>query len=82
MGAYGITFHDDDLIPPGSSPSERQRILDKFRQALTDTGMTVPMLTTNAEDFDIERARNQGYGLARVQRLAIEHLLGVRSQVA
>ena len=30
------------------------------------------------EDFDIDRARTQGYGFARVQRLAIEHLLGTR----
>jgi xylose isomerase len=30
------------------------------------------------EDFDIDRARTQGYGFARVQRLAVEHLLGVR----
>jgi xylose isomerase len=30
------------------------------------------------EDFDIDRARTQGYGFARVQRLALEHLLGVR----
>src|SRR5918999_2177613 len=45
MGAYGITFHDDDLIPPGSSPSERQRILDEFKKSLEDTGMVVPMVT-------------------------------------
>ena len=30
------------------------------------------------EDYDIDRARTQGYGFARVQRLAIEHLLGTR----
>jgi xylose isomerase len=30
------------------------------------------------EDYDIDRARTQGYGFARVQRLAIEHLLGAR----
>jgi xylose isomerase len=30
------------------------------------------------EDFDIDRARTQGYGFARLQRLAIEHLLGTR----
>jgi len=47
MGAYGITFHDDDLVPPDSSPSERQRILDEFKKALQDTGMVVPMVTTN-----------------------------------
>jgi len=47
LGAYGITFHDDDLIPPGSSASERQRIIDEFSQALDETGMVVPMVTTN-----------------------------------
>jgi xylose isomerase len=47
LGAAGITFHDDDLIPPGSSSGERQRIIDEFKQALSDTGMTVPMATTN-----------------------------------
>jgi xylose isomerase len=47
LGAYGITFHDDDLIPPGSSGTERQRIIDEFTQALADTGLVVPMVTTN-----------------------------------
>jgi xylose isomerase len=39
LGAYSITFHDDDLIPPGSSPSERQQIIDQFKTALTETGL-------------------------------------------
>ena len=30
------------------------------------------------EDYDLEEARTQGYGFARIQRLALEHLLGVR----
>jgi xylose isomerase len=47
LGAYGLTFHDDDLIPPGSSNSERQRIIDEFTAALDETGMVVPMVTTN-----------------------------------
>src|SRR4051794_13759093 len=47
LGAYGITFHDDDLIPPDSSPDERERILSEFRGALAETGMVVPMVTTN-----------------------------------
>jgi xylose isomerase len=47
LGAYGLTFHDDDLIPPGSSDSERQRIIDEFTAALDETGMVVPMVTTN-----------------------------------
>src|ERR671926_242232 len=47
LGAYGITFHDDDLIPPGSSSSERDRIISEFKKALEETGMVVPMATTN-----------------------------------
>jgi xylose isomerase len=31
------------------------------------------------EDYDLEAGRTKGYGFARIQRLAIEHLLGVRS---
>ena len=47
LGAYGVSFHDDDLIPPGSSASEREEILKRFRAALDETGMQVPMATTN-----------------------------------
>ena len=47
LGAYGVNFHDDDLVPYGSSPSERESILKRFRKALDDTGMKVPMATTN-----------------------------------
>jgi xylose isomerase len=47
LGAYGLTFHDDDLIPPDSSSRDRQQIIDEFRAALEETGMVVPMVTTN-----------------------------------
>jgi xylose isomerase len=47
LGAYGVNFHDDDLVPPGSSASTRESIVKRFRRALDDTGMKVPMATTN-----------------------------------
>jgi xylose isomerase len=47
LGAYGVNFHDDDLVPFGSSAPEREQILKRFRQALDATGMKVPMATTN-----------------------------------
>ena len=47
LGAYGVTFHDDDLIPFGSSPSEREKLIERFKAALDETGMKVPMATTN-----------------------------------
>ena len=46
-GAYGVNFHDDDLVPFGTPPAERDRILERFRQALAETGLRVPMATTN-----------------------------------
>src|SRR6476660_2281145 len=47
LGAYGVNFHDDDLVPPGSTPAEREAIVKRFRAALDETGMKVPMATTN-----------------------------------
>ena len=46
-GAYGVTFHDDDLIPFGSDEGERRKHIDRFKKALDETGMKVPMATTN-----------------------------------
>ena len=47
LGAWGITFHDDDLIPFGSDAAARDRIVGDFRAALDRTGLVVPMITTN-----------------------------------
>ncbi|WP_031075462.1 xylose isomerase [Streptomyces sp. NRRL S-118] len=47
LGAYGVTFHDDDLIPFGASGAEREAAVKRFRDALDRTGLKVPMATTN-----------------------------------
>ena len=47
VGAYGVNFHDNDLIPIDATPSERDAILKEFNQALADTGVVVPMATTD-----------------------------------
>jgi xylose isomerase len=47
VGAYGVNFHDNDLIPIDATPSEAQAIKTAFRKALDDTGLVVPMATTN-----------------------------------
>jgi xylose isomerase len=75
-GAYGVTFHDDDLIPFGSNDADRQAHITRFKKALADTGMKVPMATTNlfthpvfkdgaftSNDRDIRR-----YSIAKVMR--------------
>jgi xylose isomerase len=47
LGAWGVSFHDDDLIPFGSGEAERERRIARFRAALDETGLVVPMMTTN-----------------------------------
>lgn len=47
VGAWGVNFHDNDLIPIDAAPSERDAILKDFKKALADTGLVVPMATTN-----------------------------------
>jgi xylose isomerase len=47
VGAYGVNFHDNDLVPIDATPAERDRIIAEFKTALLETGLVVPMATTN-----------------------------------
>jgi len=47
LGAYGMTFHDDDLFPFEATDAERQTEIDRLKKALADTGIIIPMITTN-----------------------------------
>ncbi|MEV0372888.1 xylose isomerase [Streptomyces sp. NPDC050636] len=91
LGAYGVTFHDDDLIPFGSGDIERHTAVKRFRQALDATGLVVPMATTNlfthpvfkdgaftANDRDIRR-----YALRKtIRNIDLAAELGARTYVA
>jgi len=47
VGAYGVNFHDNDLVPIDATPAQRDKIVADFKKALDDTGLVVPMATTN-----------------------------------
>jgi len=47
LNVWGVSFHDDDLLPYGSSVAEQDKIKKDFRQALDDSGVVVSMATTN-----------------------------------
>ncbi len=47
LGAWGVALHDNDLVPIGSTPHERDEIVRRFKSTLRDTGLTVAMTTTN-----------------------------------
>jgi xylose isomerase len=90
LGAYGVTLHDDDLIPAGSDQAARDRAIGRFRKALDETGLIVPMVTTNlffhpvfkdgaftSNDRDVRR-----YAIRKVMRnLDLAAELGARTYV-
>jgi xylose isomerase len=47
LGAYGLTFHDNDLFPIDASDAERTAQIGRLQKALADTGLVIPMVTTN-----------------------------------
>ncbi|BCM91819.1 xylose isomerase [Abditibacteriota bacterium] len=47
LGAHGVNFHDNDLVPFGSSAAQQDSIVLQFKKTLEETGMKVPMATTN-----------------------------------
>ena len=47
VGAWGVNFHDNDLVPIDATPAERDQIVSDFKKVLADTGVVVPMATTN-----------------------------------
>ena len=47
VGAYGVNYHDNDLVPIDATAAERDRIVRDFRKAMKDTGIVNPMATTN-----------------------------------
>jgi xylose isomerase len=47
LGAWGMTFHDDDLVPFGTDAAERDKQIARFKDALAETGLVIPMITTN-----------------------------------
>ena len=47
LGAWGVSLHDEDLVPYGVSAAERDRIVARFAAALERTGLRVGMATTN-----------------------------------
>ncbi|MDO8106612.1 xylose isomerase [Isoptericola sp. b441] len=76
LGASYVTFHDDDVVPFGSNDADRERILERFQAALTETGIEVEMVTTNTFTHPIFKdgaftsndRRVRRYGLRKVLR--------------
>ncbi|MDP9241006.1 MAG: xylose isomerase, partial [Actinomycetota bacterium] len=75
LGAYGITFHDNDVFPFGADAGERERHLKPLRQALDETGLAVPMVTTNLFSHPVFRDGGFTNNDRDVRRFAIRKVL-------
>ena len=75
-GAYGVNFHDNDLIPIDATPEQADTIKRDFKRALKDNGLVVPMATTNLFSdaafkdgaFTSNNAQIRAYALQKTMR--------------
>jgi xylose isomerase len=72
MGAYGVNFHDEDLVPRDATAAERDGIVRAFRKALEASGMKVPMATTNLFGDPVFRDGAFTSNDAKVRRFALQ----------
>ena len=75
IGAYGLSFHDDDLFAFGSTDAERQTQIDRLTKALADTGLIVPMVTTNLFTAPVFKDGGFTSNDRNVRRFAIRKVL-------
>jgi xylose isomerase len=76
VGAYGVNFHDNDLIPVDASASEAEQIKKDFKRAMKDNGLACPMATTNLFSdpafkdgaFTSNNARVRAYAIQKTMR--------------
>ncbi len=76
LGAWGVNFHDNDLVPIDATPEQAKQIVSDFKQALGDYDMCVPMATTNLFTDPVFRdgaftssdARVRSYALQKTMR--------------
>jgi xylose isomerase len=75
-GAYGVNFHDNDLVPIDATTAERDQIVKDFKKGLKDNGLVVPMATTNLFSdpafkdgaFTSNDARVRAYAIQKTMR--------------
>jgi xylose isomerase len=72
LGAYGVNLHDDDLVPRDAGAADRDRIVREFKQVLSDTGLRVPMATTNLFSDPVFRDGAFTSNDARVRAYALQ----------
>jgi xylose isomerase len=71
LGTYGVSFHDDDLVPFGTASGERDKLIARFKEALDATGVVTSMVTTNLFGHPVFKDGGFTSNDRAVRRLAI-----------
>jgi xylose isomerase len=75
LGAHGVCFHDNDLVPIEASENEAREIKERFRRALDETGMRVTMATTNLFSHPVFKDGAFTANDRQVRRFAVQKTL-------
>ncbi|WP_296666475.1 xylose isomerase [Demequina sp.] len=75
LGAYGMTFHDNDLFPFEATEAERRAAIDALKAACDETGMTIPMITTNTFSHPVFKDGGVTSNDRAVRRFTIRKIL-------
>lgn len=74
-GAWGVTFHDDDVVPFGTEDAERERILARFKEVADSAGLTIEMITTNTFSHPVFKDGGLTANDRSVRRFGLRKLL-------
>src|SRR5215210_5683807 len=72
VGAWGVNFHDNDLVPIDATPQQRDQIVREFRGACEENNLTVPMATVNLFYEPVFRDGVFSSNVARVRSDALQ----------
>ncbi len=75
LGAYGVSFHDNDVFPFGATPAEKSRSIERLRGAVESHGLVVPMVTTNLFSHPVFRDGAFTANDREVRRFALRKVL-------
>ncbi|MDX8029128.1 xylose isomerase [Lentzea sp. BCCO 10_0856] len=73
LGAYGLSFHDDDLF--GFAATNREKQIGRLQGALAETGMVIPMVTTNLFSHPVFKDGGFTSNDRAVRRFALKKVL-------
>ncbi len=71
LGAWGVSFHDNDVFAFDADEDTRGKALASLRKALEDTGLVVPMITTNLFSHPVFKDGGFTSNDRRVRRFAL-----------